>query len=429
MRQWIRAFGIAAVGGAMVAGSGCGRAAKPQAKEKKPSRIEVATVGTMRLVERLETTGDVVAVNTVMVQATVEGPILFCPWREGDRIEKAGQKLVEIDRPLYRQAVAADVATLAVAKAKLADLEAGTRPEEIAQARETVRQLESGTQFANSDLDRIKALAASGSVPAESAEQAAVNYVKWQTQLQAAKEQLAMLVAGPTATEIAVQKALVGQAEAKLALERAKLEECVLRAPFAGIVTEVLVRPGDLATPRAPLLKMLDPSSLVVRAGLPESSAASLRAGTPAEVRLDAFPGRAFAGRIERVHPRIEWDSRTRFVEVRVTEDAELIPRMFARLSVEGRVIEDATVVPDSALVTTPRGQKVVFVVSEGKAAMRQVVTGIEQEGLVQVVEGLRPGETVVVTGNMNLKDGALVTTGAKKTPEASAGTGQGGGK
>lgn len=391
---------------------GCDSDKNGPGKSKKVWRVQAVAAKKDRLAEFLETTGNVVAANTVTMQATIEGPIAFCPWREGDSIEQAGQKLIEIDRPLYRQEFLAAEAGLAVAAAKLADLKVGARPEEISQARESVRQLEDCTMFAKADRDRIESLVKSGSLPGETAEKARVSYVKCQTQLIAAKEQLAMLEAGPTETEIAVQQAAVAEAEARRGIARAKLDECILKAPFAGVVTQVFVRIGDLATPRAPLLKLMDPTSLVVRAGLPESCSADIRKGAKVSVKLDAYPNKTFNAKIERVYPRLELDSRTRIIEARIIEPVQLIPRLFARISVQGRVAEEAVVIPDAAIVTTPRGDKIVYVVKEGKANMRKVTIGLEQGHNVQIINGVQAGEMVVVAGNLNLKNGVQVQLG-----------------
>lgn len=390
--------------------SGCDSDKQGQGKGKKKVRhVQAVAVTEGHFVELLETTGNVVAANTVILEATTEGPISFCPWREGDKIEHIGQRVIEIDRPLYRQEVETAKASLAVATAKLADLKAGARPEEIAQAKESVRHLEDCTNFAKADLDRIRTLVQSGSLPGEEAEKARVNYVKCQTQLEAARKQLAMLVVGPTKTEIAVQQAVVAEAAAKKEVAQAKLDECLLKAPFAGVITQVFVRPGDLATPRAPLLKLMDPTSLVVRAGLPETCAANIQKGVEATVRLDAYPNQAFHATIVRIYPRLEWDSRTRIIEAKISEPVQLLPRMFARISVQGRVIEKAVTVPDAAIVTTPRGEKIVFVVRDGIAKIRKVKIGLEQSQNVQIIEGVEAGEMVVVAGNLNLKDGASV--------------------
>lgn len=389
--------------------AGCGSGDSIKKKAKKRAAVTAVKARKTSIVEILQTTGDVVATNTVTLQATVEGPVSFCPWREGDFIEKAGRKLIEINRPLYRQRVAAAEAALATARAKLADLKAGARPEEIAIARESVRHFEDCTEFAEADLARFKSLVESDTLPAEMAEKARVDYVKCHTELLAAKERLAMLEAGPTKTEIAVLEAAAEEAAAQLSLSKAKLDECLLKAPFAGIVTEVYVRPGDLATPRGKLLKMMAPDSLVVRGGIAESSAAYIRKGAEAKIRLDAYPERTFTGQVERVYPRLEWDSRTRLVEVRITEPVKLMPRLFARLEIKGRTVPDAIVVPDAALVTTPQGATVVYVIDAGVAVKREVKVGIEQEQRIQITAGVQAGEPVVVAGNLNLKAGAPV--------------------
>jgi len=343
MKVTIRVLMVAILGIIAMGLVGC-KSNKEQDKSKKARHVQAVSAKKERLVEFLETTGSIVAVNTVIMQATIEGPISFCPWREGDQIEQVGQKLIEIDRPLYRQEVLAAKAALAVAAAKLADLKAGARPEEIAQVKESVKQLEDCTNFAKADLDRIRSLVKSGSLPGETVEKARVSYVKCQTQFAAAKEQLAMLEAGPTKTEIAVHQAAVDEAGAKRAIAQAKLDECVLKAPFAvkapfaGVVTQVFVRPGDLATPRASLLKLMDPTSLVVRAGLPESCSAGIRKGSEVVVRLDAYPNKTFNAKIERVYPRLELDSRTRIIEAKIIEPVQLIPGLFVRISVQGRV-------------------------------------------------------------------------------------------
>ena len=377
--------------------SGCG--ADKKKKKKKVKSVHAVEAKQIRLEEMLETTGDVVAVNTVTLRAAVEGPIKYCPWREGDVIKKAGEKLIEIERPLYHK-------QLAVKKAILKDLQYGPRPEEIAVAKEEVIHLTSCSKFAKIDLDRINSLAGKNVISKQSREKAEVRYVRCKTQLEEVKNKLKMLEEGTKKTELAI-------AEANVALAQTQVDECIIRAPFAGIITQVYVKPGDLTSlrsgPRPPLLKMMDPTSLIIRSGLPESSAAHLSKGKKVIIRLDAYPGKTFKAVIERVHPRIEWLSRTRIVEIRITDPVKLIPRMFARVSVQGRVIENAIIVPDSAIITTPRGDHVVFVVKNGKAEMRKIKIGLEKKDQIHISEGIQAGEMVITAGNLNLKNGAAV--------------------
>jgi len=397
-------------------------------KKKKVAHVRATAAKRSNLIEYLKTTGDVIAVNTITLKSTVEGQIVCCSWREGDKVEKKGEKLIEIDRPMYRQLVLSAKASGLVAKAKLSDLLAGARPEEIAQAKETVTQLKDCTEFAKADLERIGALVIDGSLPAESVEKARVSYTKCQTQLRTANEQLAMLVAGPTKTRIAILKAAVAEATAKEAVAQAKLDECILKAPFAGLITKVFARSGDLATPRAPLLEMMDSSSIVFRFPIPESKAAQLHKDSEAVIQLDAFPDKTFKAKITRIYAELERSSRTRLAEAKVVETIDLVPGMFGRISVAIRSLKNVITVPGSSINTTPRGDKVVFIVKDGKACMRKVILGLEQGNLVEVKSGLEENALVIYEGNLSIKKGTKVKV-LPSTPLPSDSQNNGGGQ
>jgi len=396
---------------------------------KRVPTIAVEPVRREPISRSIELTGETVAVVSAVIAATVEGPVGYCPWREGDRVEKAGQKLIEIDRELYRAEVKAAEAAVEVAKAKLADMQAGTRPEEIARARETVRQSEESALFAKNDMDRTAKLASSGVLPGEVLDKARTEHATQQSRLAAARQQLEMLEAGATRTAIAVQEAAVKEAQARLELAQARLNECVIAAPFAGTVTRVHARPGDMAAMKAPLLELADVSSLVVRVAVPEAYTASVAEGMTARVSLDAFPGRTFAANVARLYPALDPRMRTRTVELTLEGQADVLPNMFARVDLVLQSVGDAVAVPHQAVVLTPAGRKVAYVLVDGKAVVRQVQTGIEQAGRVQVLSGLEPGDAVVVTGNEKLKDGDDVRVAEPgNAPGAKAGASAGGG-
>lgn len=385
-------------------------------KQKKPPAVRVVAASRATISRTLELTGELVATESVVIAAMVEGPIVFCPWREGDRVS-SGQKLVEIERTVYRAEVQAAQAAVAVARAKLLDMQSGTRAEEIAKASETVKQLTESAAFSKVDLERTSKLVESGALPGEVLEKARVEYVSQTTRLAAAKEHLEMLKSGPTQTAIAVQETAVAEAKARLALAEAKLAESVITAPFAGTITKVHVRPGGMAVAKAPLIELTDLSSVVARFAVPETSAASVRPGIVVEFKLDAYPGKVFGGEIVRVYPDLDRRMRTRTVEARINATAELMPGMFGRLKLNLETAHDAIVLPAEALLSTPAGRKAVFVVENGKAMRRFVETGIEEENQVQILSGIDPGDKVVVSGNEKLKDGAFVSlAGAEKS-------------
>lgn len=392
-----------------------------KATPKKVSRVQTAAVQLGVAREILETTGEAVAIDTVAIEATVEGPIGFCPWREGDHVEH-GEKLVEIDRPLYRQEVAVAEAMLGVAEARLRDMQAGARPEEIAQAAEAVRHLEEESGFAKTDLDRVTALVTSGALPREAMEKAHVDYVKSLSELRSAREKLSMLEEGATATELDVARANVAEARARRDLAQARLEECCLRAPFDSVITRVHVRPGDLVAPRVPLLEMMNPDSCVVRFAVPEAHASKCGVGAEVQLSLDTLNGRQLRGVVERVYPNLEEQTRTRLCEARVLGEENLLPGTFARVRLSLRTVPEAVLVPLASLLTTPRGERMLFVVEQGKARQRIVKTGIEEERYVEILEGVAPGMSVVVAGGEKLRDGMGVEVIKQASTHAAAG-------
>jgi len=410
---------VAAVGGAIWRSrSGQSEQPSPQnsAKQPKPLLVEVATVERGDIVQRLELSGEVVAGDSVVIAATKEGPIAYCPWREGDTVA-AGDKLVEIHREVHRAEVQAAEAALAVARAKLADLKAGTRPEAIDRAEANVRRWEATLTEARRSYERQKQLIADDFTSQQSVDQARERMDVAEAELAAAREALGMLKAGPTQTEIAVQESVEEEAAARLALAKAHLSENVITAPFDGVISAVHVRPGDLATPRSPLLEMYAPDSLVIRFSVPEAHSAAMRAGRRLRVTLDALVGKTFSAEVVRVYPQLDESMRTRTVEAKLTEAAEMVPYMFARLSLELKRADVAVLAPAEAVLTAPDGERYVFAVDQGKARRHVLEIGIEQDQTVQVLSGLEPGQRIVVAGQAALRDGQAVRLPGQDSP------------
>jgi len=153
------------------------------------------------------------------------------------------------------------------------------------------------------------------------------------------------------------------------------------------------------------------------------------------EARLDAYPEKVFNGRVARVYPDIDRRMRTRTVEAKIAGIPDIMPGMFARLTLKLKHADDAVVLPLAALITTPEGEKVVFVMKDGKAIRRKVKTGIEASDRIQVLEGISPGDKVIVTGHKELKDGMDVrvvepaSQAGKSNPAGSSLSGQDGKK
>ncbi|MHB8066650.1 MAG: efflux RND transporter periplasmic adaptor subunit [Desulfobaccales bacterium] len=226
------------------------------------------------------------------------------------------------------------------------------------------------------ELNRVKILVQSGAIPGSQLDSARAKYEGARAQLSKAKESIG--------------------------------DYCI-NVPWDGMVSKVLVKDGDFVAPRTPLVEMYDPGSLVIRFAVPEAQATEVFKGMPLQVHLDAHPNKDFQGKISRVYPDLDTKSRTRTVEAELDYPLALIPGMFARLKLPLQTVAGATVVPREAVIVTPSGERIAFVLKDGKALRRKLETGIEGEGLVQIITGLQPGDKVVVAGNEKLRDGMEV--------------------
>jgi RND family efflux transporter MFP subunit len=213
-----------------------------------------------------------------------------------------------------------------------------------------------------------------------------------------------------TAAEYERDQAARDAARAQLDGLRARQGYSTVRAPSSGVITVKSVESGDVVGAQTKLFEIADVSTMVVPVRVSELDVVKLSPGDRARVELDALPGRTLDGRIRRVFPSA--DPATRLVPVEVALQGEgaraARPGFLARVSLALGQNQGVKLVPQSAIVQSA-GETSVFVVKDGKAERRPVETGLTSRGQVEVLSGLEAGETVVTTGNNNVRDGAEV--------------------
>lgn len=231
------------------------------------------------------------------------------------------------------------------------------------------------------------------------------------------------------AEELDEAGARLARARADRAKAMEESDDYRILSPWAGVASKVPVTEGDYVSPQSLVIELYDPGSLVVRFAVPEAWTSRVRVGTGCEVTFDAYPGRSFATKVGRLFGELNRDTRMLNVEVEIPDPVVLLPGMFARIALTLDAIQDAVVIPASAVTTDPAGGGIVFVVRDGTASLRAVTTGIEQEQRVQVVKGVEAGETVVVAGSERLRDGTRVRIrGDGEKPGRPRGAGEGAG-
>jgi len=201
----------------------------------------------------------------------------------------------------------------------------------------------------------------------------------------------------------------------------ARVAKTEIRAPFAGTVGLRQVSAGAYLKAGEDIVRLdkIDVMKLDFR--VPEGYLGKLRRDQPVAVRVDAFPGEPFPGRVYAVETAV--DERTRTVQLRgrvENKGARLRPGMFARVTLELGSNDKALLVPEQAIV--PRvGRNFVFRVFEGRAVLTEVALGSRRPGQVEVVKGLKAGELVVTDGQLKLQDGMPVAVVPEKPSPTAA--------
>lgn len=204
----------------------------------------------------------------------------------------------------------------------------------------------------------------------------------------------------------------VAQAQAALKQAQVNLEDATLESPLSGIVSRKFVDEGAFVGPSTPLFRIVDIDQVEMTGGVAGRHYPQLEVGqTKAEVQVDAYPGETFSGAVTRVRPELDPMTRTAAVTIRVpNEEHRLKPGMFARIRLVLDERKEVLRVPDEALLSS-EGPPQVFVVNNGKVALRTLRLGLKEGAFNEVLEGLRPGEEVVVRGHALLREDMTVET------------------
>ncbi|RUO76594.1 efflux transporter periplasmic adaptor subunit [Idiomarina tyrosinivorans] len=211
------------------------------------------------------------------------------------------------------------------------------------------------------------------------------------------------------------QQTLVNQTQAQLEVAKAQLAQMNIYAPFDGQLGLRAVSPGSLVTPGDTITTLDDAMPIKVDFSVPELYFASLAVDQEIIARSAAYPSEQFNGRIETINSRI--DPITRTVKVRAIIDnksGRIRPGMLLQIILL-RSIDDAIILPEKALLPIQNRQYVFVVTPDQRAKRVEVTIGRRKPGIVEITNGLKPGDEVVVEGIIRLRDGIPVTVqGAK---------------
>lgn len=204
-------------------------------------------------------------------------------------------------------------------------------------------------------------------------------------------------------------EAQIQQAQASINELKINIANTRILSPLSGFVAEKHVDRGAMLSPSTAIVTVLDLSSMKTVVNVTEKDIPKIRNGLAAQIEVDAYPGRSFRGRVNRISPMLDPATRTVPIEILVPNDAGILKSgMFARVELSLNRQIEALVIPRDALVTRGTRQG-VFVARQGKVEFVELEAGLMQEDKVQVLSGLAEGDVVVARGAQSLSPGDSV--------------------
>jgi len=385
--------------------------------------VEVAAVRLGTIAKEIKFTGNVEANTVVQVYPKITAKIEEMLVDSGDSI-KRGDVIALLEFEELQAQLAQAEAALAVVQAQWTQMEVGARPEELSQAEDLVAKARANLKDAESNYGRMKALYQQGTIARRQFEAAELAYTVAKAELNSAVERRGMLREGATREEREALAAQVDQAKAALDLTQIRLLYARVTSPIDGTVSERFFDPGNLAVPTRPLVTIVQMDTVRVIVYFPGELIRYMEPGIDAQLTVAAYPDEVFSGRIDKVSPTLNPDTRMFSAEIRVPNKGGLLrPGMFTRVTLSVDPHQDALLVPKEAVLSREEYREnsgsgkggvarnnYLFVVENGRARIRTVLLGHESGTAVEVTEGLNRDERVVTRGLHQLKDGDRVT-------------------
>lgn len=323
--------------------------------------VKVFKVKRQKISEKLSYTGVIEAWKKIIITPDIGGKIAKIHVEEGDNVKK-GQLLAEIDTRAIRLQLEQTRAGLAVAEANFKDAQRNM---------ERMERLKSEKAVSEQQYEKIK---------------------------------LAFEAAG----------AQLKQARSSLNLARHNLDVSLMKAPFSGIVASKNAEVGDVInpmmggfSPNSGVLTLMDFSRVIIDMDVSHQDIVRIKKGQAAQLRVTAFPNKVFHGNVSLVNLTADPLTKKFKVEVKVENaDLDLRPNTFGEVTLEINTHEDAFVIPQKAVLEN----QYVFLAKNNSTVERiELILGLQNTEMIEVVKGLKDGDLVVIEGNYGLEDGAKI--------------------
>ena len=372
--------------------------ARADAKSEPAAAIQVSTAPVIeRSTNRgVEVVGSLEAQDQVTVSSQGSGNLESISVDLGSPVSR-GQVIARIDQRELKLKRDQAEAALHQAEAKLGI----TRDGKIdPQKQPDVRQAVAALERARYDLTAAKKLFDAGTISNQQYDVYQKTVDQAEARYQASLENVRNL------------EGIIEEKRAALDLTKKQLADSDMISPLSGVVKEKTASRGEYLQPGKPVVTIVQINPLRLRLEVPETFAASIAKGQVVTLKVDSFADREFKGVIKRINPSMDEKSRSLMAEAEVANpNALLRPGMFARSQIVSNSKTIALMVPEKAVVSLA-GVTKIFILEGSVAVERIVKLGARDGSLVEILEGIKPGERVITSNAEQLHDGSAVAAG-----------------
>jgi multidrug efflux pump subunit AcrA (membrane-fusion protein) len=362
-------------------------------------------------------------VNQSNVMAKISAPVERVMVNRGDHV-RAGQVIAQLENRDLAAGVGESRGQLEQAQAAYKTTTGATVFEDRTKAKDDVEAAAQALEASRRLYENRVALQKEGALAQKLVDDAKVAMVQAQSTYETAERHLEALNQVSQREQIAAAKAQMETAAAHLRSSEAQLSYTRIVSPIAGVVAERPVYPGEIAGAGAPVASIVDVSQVIARANIPVKDATAIRVGRPATI---ASGEATIGGKVTVVSPAVDPSTTTVEVWVQAVNTGErLKPGSAVRISIKAETLQNAILVPASALLSSPEGggDMVMVVGPDSLAHQRKIVVGVRQGDTVQIASGVNEGEQVITQGGLGLDDNAKVVVqkpGAESDEDAAA--------
>ena len=392
---------------ALALGIGC----SGEKGDKEPVvSVQVAPVETTTIQHAIKTEAILFPLQQAAIVSKISAPVEKFLIKRGSRVHK-GELLAVLENRDLTAAAQENKGSFDQAQATYETTTAASLPEEIQKAEADAQQFKQALEAQEKVYQSRQQLYEEGALPRKELDQSSVEIIQARNQYSIAKRHLDTLQAVGKQQELKAAAGQLESAKGKYQGAAAQLSYSEIRSPINGVVTDRPLYPGEMAAAGTAIVTVMDISSVIAKAHIPQADAALLKVGDKGTMTVPGLDD-PVEGTVTVVSPALDPNSTT--VEVWMeakNPKQQLKPGTSVKLSLTAKTVKDALVIPAAAVLTAPDGGTTVMIAGpDGRAHQKPVKLGIRQDDDVQILEGVSAGDKVVTTGAYGLPDNTKIS-------------------